>query len=131
MVCRGSTRKNADLKRGLRVPLFFVTVMLLFGCSVCGDERVRNVASPTGAWTASTFVRDCGATTDYATWVTLHSGSRFNRADDLVLVARGEHGIELSWKDAGHLIVDCRDCGTGQIVTRRTKYSDIEILYSH
>ena len=76
------------------------------------------------------FVRNCGATTDYATWVTLHSTSdKFNRPDDLVFTVKGAHNIELSWKDAQHLSIDCRNCEEQQVVLRVAKRSDVEIGY--
>src|SRR5690349_14298539 len=104
---------NADPRRGRRAPLLLLTVAasVLIACSPCGDERVHDLAAPGGSLIASTFVRNCGATTDYATWVTLHSKSgTFNRPDDLVFTAKGDHGIELNWKDAHHLLIECRNC---------------------
>jgi hypothetical protein len=123
---------NADLKRGRRAPLLFIAILasLLVGCSLCGDENVLNVPAPDRKLTASTFVRNCGATADYSTWVTLHGPSdKFNRSEDLVFTAKGDHSIELTWKDAEHLVVDCRNCNEDEVVLRTTKRWNIEIKY--
>jgi hypothetical protein len=42
-----------------------------FGDSLCGNRVVAEALSPNGRWKAVVFVRDCGATTSWATHVSI------------------------------------------------------------
>ena len=109
---------NDVSKRGRRAPFLFVILLVAIasGCAICREDQVVHSPAPSEKIVASTFVRDCGATTNYATWVTLHrEDDKFNRSEDLVFVADGEHHVELKWSDDSHLAVSCPSCIDSQI----------------
>jgi hypothetical protein len=76
----------------------------------CGNTLVAEFPSPTGQVRAAVFVRDCGATTDYCTHVSL-LGPADHLKDDAgnVLVVDSDHGrapaalrrgpdVQVTWK---------------------------------
>ncbi len=74
-----------------------VVVLALAGCEMapgCQDEVVQRAASPDGAHVAAVFVRNCGATTAYATSVeVLPAGTeRRGAKEDVVFTADSDHG---------------------------------------
>jgi hypothetical protein len=55
---------------GVRVFGLFV---LLAGCNPCADEIVSESVSESGRYIAALVIRDCGATTDYASHIRLRT----------------------------------------------------------
>ena len=105
---------------GARLRLVLAAVLgplLLGGCDPCGDEVVQHEPSPYGRGTAVVFVRDCGATTAYATQVAVIGRTVATTRDrNVVFVADHDHGaapsgpaggpeVRVRWIDAGHLEV--------------------------
>lgn len=77
----------------MRVVLGAVALLGLFGCaSQCGNEMISDVASPTGAWHAAVFERDCGATTGFSTQVSILPKGQRPTGSGNAFVADGNHG---------------------------------------
>jgi hypothetical protein len=94
--------------RGLRPRLRFVLAAAAFalalgGCEgPCGEEVVQHEPSPYGTGTAIVFVRDCGATTGFATQVSLVGDGDAGRGGrNVVFVADDDHGAAPSWPGGG------------------------------
>lgn len=94
--------------RGFRPRLRLVLAAALFpllpgGCAAgCGDEVVQHEPSPYGWGTAIVFVRDCGATTGFATQVALVGNVDAGRRErNVVFVADDDHGATPSWPGGG------------------------------
>ncbi len=89
-----------------------ISLLLLSGCGLCGNEILSESLSPDGSKRAVLFSRNCGATTDYS-WQISILGAKEVLPDDggNAFVADTDHGavqemkVEVDWKDSDHLIV--------------------------
>jgi hypothetical protein len=79
------------------------SALALGGCGgLCGEEVVQHEPSPYGWGTAIVFVRDCGATTGFATQVALVGNvDAGQRERNVVFVADDDHGAAPSWPGGG------------------------------
>ena len=81
----------------------------LTGCFFeCADKMLREVASPDGAYIATVFERDCGATTDYARIVMIREkGEKFvgDRKKNYVFTIQGKKDVDLQWENGNHLVI--------------------------
>jgi len=69
-------------------------ILLSFGCDVCNNRMVREIPSPNGSKRAVLFERDCGATTDFSTQVSiLPVGKKLGTSAGNTFVADSNHGI--------------------------------------
>jgi hypothetical protein len=86
------------------------------GCSffTCGDHATQRAVSPDGERVAVSFVRNCGATTDFSTHVTLaNAGEKADDSDAIFIAAAGsaprtaEGGprAELRWLGPERLLI--------------------------
>jgi hypothetical protein len=80
----------------------------------CGEDLVASAPSPDRKHVAAVFVRNCGATTSFATHVNLRASSHSFAAtphgtitEGEVFVREGEEPVKLVWKSATHLIIEC------------------------
>jgi len=120
------------MRRLLPVVMLALLVPALQGCSsfFCGDEVTGRAISPDGKWLAAVLVRNCGATTDFVTHVTIVEAK--DEPDDSgdVLVAeaggapqapKGGPEIRLRWLGPDRLLVgyDARAEVFLQVVRRR------------
>ena len=99
----------------------------------CAETLACSLRSPDGAYVASVFTRDCGATTAYVTHVNLRESDRSFGvdwkgviADGCVLVRNQEAPIVLLWRGPRHLIVRC---SLDEVFERRTRWRDVSISY--
>ena len=88
-------------------------VVQLAACDriVCDDDLQAQVRSPGGVLVATSYFRNCGATTDYSTIINLHRtdhGFRDNGGD--LFVAKGRHALRMEWKSGNRLYVECQSC---------------------
>lgn len=77
-------------------------------CSVCSETEVNSSVSGHGD-RATVIVRDCGATTDFATVVQVGS---FRKTD--VVAVRGKVPLALTWNDATVLAVQIPKAVSGR-----------------
>ena len=112
---------------------FLVDVILLgllIGCNLCSDAVERELLSPDPGLKATMFVRDCGATTDFSTIISLHgSSSSFKEQDHFVFVIKGRAKIELLWTGPRQLSVKCPTCQAGDIYKQLDQFKGVEIRY--
>jgi hypothetical protein len=75
------------------------------GCSeLCGNEVVASVSSPSGAYKAVVFTRDCGATTGWSTQVSVLRGSeQLPNEGGNTLVLEGKSPVQVTWKSESAL----------------------------
>lgn len=99
--------------------VFFAAVSLIVYCcnkvdeGLCGNDIVQNVVSPDGTVKAVVFERDCGATTNFSTQVSVvgatqslpnFSGNVFVRNGNAVATApKNTIPLHVIWLDARHL----------------------------
>ena len=97
--------------------------------SDCGNRILNEVPSPDGAYVATLFEQNCGATTPYSRVVSLRSaGSKFDpeMKDDWIVQAEHQPEIVLRWDDARHLSV--RSDWSDESPSPRASWRDVTIL---
>ena len=100
------------------ISILLLAAPMLGGCfdPLCGNKLVASASEPGGRHTAYVFQRDCGATTDVSTQISIMKGrakpSRSGNAfisDGNSVAARsapwGGPWAELSWRSPGHLLI--------------------------
>lgn len=109
----------------------------LQGCFFdCDDEVTRRALSPDGRWLAAAFVRNCGATTDFATHVVVveagdepdDSGKIFvAEAGSAPRAPQGGPDVRLRWLGADRLEVTY---GAGaKIFLQAVRLRGVDIVY--
>jgi hypothetical protein len=114
--------------------------LLFSSCdSGCANERLQSVTSPDGKLQAVIFRRDCGATTDYSTQVSIISANaELSNKSGNVFVADTDHGnapeqegggpkIKVEWLDNKSLQVSCDP--RSRVFLEEEKLSDVRISY--
>ena len=116
----------------MRLRAFYAACLLCLvsACSTCADQVLSESASPNGVLIATSFVRNCGATTDFSSIVSLHRKSDGLGTDqDMVFVAKGRHQLSLRWSDATTLAVRCDTCSRASIFRQVAIAGDVNIDY--
>jgi hypothetical protein len=83
------------------------------GLVTCGNDIMKEIHSPDGRYTAAFYERNCGATVDYSSIVSLRpSEARLGSGqDERALVVRGRCSLGLQWEDSATLRVSYpRNC---------------------
>jgi len=104
--------------------------MVMVGCSLCSKEVVQNSQSPDGLLQATWYTKNCGATTDFSTVVSVHrSDSSYTDDSDIVFVATGKQAIKLTWAGTHHLSIECGSCERATVFREVTKIGDIDVSF--
>ena len=111
--------------------VLLIAFLFLQGCFsfFCKDDRIGEVVSPDQKRVATIFVRDCGATTDFATRVEVRWRSSDRGDEDSVLGVEGEPDIQVHWLDDKTLAVKCDQCDEEKIYRRVTKIGNVNIQF--
>ncbi len=113
----------------VRFSSIFATACLLWSCA-CSDEVRTKLLAPDSAMAATAYVRNCGATTDYSSIVSVHRESdSFRDEAQRVLVVQGRHEFQLNWRDARTLVVRCVDCEREDIFREVDMLNGVAIVY--
>jgi hypothetical protein len=98
----------------------------LQGCSLCDESVQKESPGPNVKLTAQVVVRDCGATTGFATVVRLRK--RFRDVD--VAVFRGKVSVSVEWTSDNELRVSLPDSlATKNVFREEAASSGIQIRY--
>jgi hypothetical protein len=75
------------------------------GCDLCGNTPISEIPSPSRQVKAIVFDRDCGATTDFVTHVSILATG--HRSDDVgnTFIADADHGNAPRGKDGGPVVL--------------------------
>jgi hypothetical protein len=78
-----------------------------FSLVSCEDRIKTEAKSPNGSWIATSYERDCGATTDYSSIVSIRSATaQFNSEKQIpIFVEQGQDDIELKWTSPNTLVI--------------------------
>lgn len=98
----------------------------------CGDEVLSEAPSPSGKYIATVFERDCGATTDYASIVSVRDSSADFDGDDeesYVFTIDGRYKIDIQWDDERELVVTGLKASE-DIVVQLEVWRDVKIRYT-
>jgi hypothetical protein len=105
-------------------------LVFLAGCDLCKEEVWSNVDSPDGKWTATTVMRDCGATTSEIVGVNVHKrGSKKLPADQYALVMKHGEAPVVLWTGNNTLVLDCRSCNSKDEIARAPQIGPIHVEY--
>jgi hypothetical protein len=78
---------------------------------------------------ATWFVRDCGATTDFSTIVSLHRASLpFGDNRAFAFVAKGRHRVEVKWIDSRRVDIECADCTADEVFRQMRTVDGIDVF---
>jgi hypothetical protein len=104
--------------------------VVLTGCDLCSDDIKGGLSSPDQALKATWFVRNCGATTDFSTIVSVNKPTGDYRADaNIIFVAKGSREMRVRWEGSRHLLVECEGCEKGDIVRQSSSMEDLRVEY--
>ena len=120
--------------RGINMRFHIVLCLTLF-VSGCGDELCSNTItneypSADGKYIATTFVRDCGATTPYITVVSMRysdSSLEMNDHEDWLFTAHDKATVDVKWESNNTLLVQFTSSDSK--ATQRTTWKDLSIQY--
>jgi len=102
------------------------------GCSfltTCEDAIRGEVRSSGDKFTAVWSVRNCGATTDYSSLVTVTRPGASTDGADVVFVVKGEPEIQLTWQDDTVLRISCDGCNKDEVFKQSSAWRDVSIHY--
>jgi len=96
----------------------------------CRNETNLEVNSPDSTYVASVSERDCGATTDFSTIVSIRkTGIQIVGDEGIIFLVKGESKIRLSWITDRKLQIDCPDCSTNHTFRKEKNWNDVQIIY--
>ena len=73
----------------------------------CGKDTIKEVSSLNGKYSASVVIVNCGATTDYATWITLKNSTNGNEETELTYKGDLSKTCVLNWDNEKTLNINC------------------------
>jgi len=112
--------------------------VLSAGCvDPCANTEVARTPSPDGEMEAVLFERNCGATTDFTTQISIGKAGAASRGSGTVFIADAGHGAapaaawkgpwaEASWTDGGLLI---RYDARARVFRHETEVEGVRITY--
>lgn len=113
--------------------IIVVLVAALFSSctSPCSDEIRAESTSPDHEQIATWFVRDCGATTDFSTIVSIRGGKdqRSEGNENSVFVVEGRPSLRFVWEDSKRLTIECTGCQQPDIFTKSNTLGSLQINY--
>jgi hypothetical protein len=125
------------MRRAATLLLFAFIGLASGGCafllrSSCDNTVRYEIKSPDGKYVVTLFERNCGATTDFSTIVSLRESSTEFKADDLgIFVVEGQPKIDLAWDGNTRVRLQCQDCRADDIFKQERSWKGIEIFFVH
>lgn len=109
----------------MKTAIMFLLLVISFGCDPCGNEVVESAVSPDRKYEATSFIRDCGATTDFSPQVYLRlKGKPLGKIGN-VFVGNHSSQIQIQWLSSTQLVIQSA-CDVSMIVTN---YDGIAIVH--
>ena len=117
----------------------FLFALTLGACSdTCGNVEISRILSPDGKHEAVLFQRDCGATTDFSTQISIVQAGSSASGSGNAFVADNDHGkaragdwggpwAEAKWLAADRLLVRYAD--KSRIFDRRNGVGGVSLAY--
>ena len=142
------------MRRIFKVTLWSITLLLAVGIgligalylltrNMCGNEVVTEIRSPDGRHKAVEFQRDCGATTDFSTQVSVINSEKKLGSGDAgnAFTADSNHGsvpvhaagpgvmeLDIKWLNSNTLQIEYP--AGARVFSRNNKVGEVEIRYT-
>jgi hypothetical protein len=111
------------------IPLFaLVGLFWWIAAGLCGNTEAFERPSPSGAYRAVVFDRDCGATTALSTQISvLKSNQRLKNgmSGNCVIFQRETSGIEFAWKSDTELVIEL----AGKPLVKNDQCGGVHVTY--
>jgi len=123
----------------LIIMCFVFVFAMLMNQGMCGNKIIQSIESPDSIRKVVVFERDCGATTDFSTQISIikngehlenESGNIFSADSDYGNAKIDENGlvyIKVLWLDYLTLLIEYDS--KARIFTNKSNYKDISIIY--
>lgn len=102
------------------------SALALSGCSICDRQTLSEVRSPDERHIARVLEKNCGATVEYLTEVTMQRSSWF--ADPVRLIQVRSVDVQLIWVNSSLLIVRCLSC-SGEVRGAVNQWDGVRIEF--
>lgn len=89
----------------------------------CGNQVKQELNSPDGKYTATAFIRDCGATTGFSPQVDLRSAGQEMAKTGNVFIADHSDQISIRWLSASELEIS----SPGEVISSQQQFEGIKI----
>ena len=107
-----------------------IGVFVLSTACRCEDTSKTEIKSPNGKYVVTLYERDCGATTDFSTIVSLRASTdKFKGKGDNIFVVKGQPKISLVWQGNTSLLLGCAECAARDIFKKESTWMDVNIHY--
>jgi len=106
--------------------------LTLFGCTFtpCDNTVETEAQSPRGEYIATKFERNCGATADFSTIVSLRDATTpFHGEEGIVFLVKGKPEVRISWENDMRLLINCKGCSSEDIFKNEIQWKDVSIIY--
>lgn len=118
----------------MKIFLLVSAIPFIVSCSLCEESDVKEMVSPDEKHVARVVVRNCGATADYSTIVSLKNNtsdwlSSDNTTD--VLVLKGDLQVEINWGDNEAVNIKCPLCIKDSVFKQESSWSGIKIIFEY
>lgn len=113
----------------LLIVLMGSTMTGCFRLYSCNDSVFVEESSPDKKYVAVAYQRNCGATTGFATRVTIQSRRSKIGDSEYVFGVEDKRQVKLVWTDARKLNVECVGCTHNDIFRQETFWKDVSVTY--
>ena len=113
------------------LPIVAVLLADVTGCdSICENEQIANVASPSGAARAIVFHRNCGATTGFNTQVSvLPMAKQLPNDGGNALIVDGSVPLQVRWTSESRILVS--GYGQAKIFKQESIVGGVAVTYAN
>lgn len=119
-------RKRSLLLFSLSILVVGYFCMNLALVNQCNDVILNEYLSPTKDTVVRSYERDCGATTDFSTIVSIGKSSQLPQENlTLIAAAKGRISLNIEWITESQLRIK----STGSFVNKRDRFENIAITY--
>jgi hypothetical protein len=101
----------------------------LIGCSLCSDHVLSQRRSPDGVLVATLYERDCGATTDFNTILSVSLPPDFKDRNAIMFAAKGQKEVSFKWVGKRSLYVECSSCVPSAVLKQVTVAGGVDVTY--
>ena len=122
-------RKPRRLSRLVCSAAICLCLLFLSGC--CGYRVKARTNSPDNVLVATVYEVDCGATTDYATQVSVSRPSdNYKDSDGILFIVKGQKNVNVKWTGDRSLYVECDGCFAKAIFLQTVRRGGLDVTYA-